>query len=348
MLLFHSFPVRPSRLRTESLHGYVRRFYGANGRNIPAILSGNILQIYRHKYAAQRQFNLLEKLVSGAERLDQNLWIDQWFLGSVTPQSDYLSLASPTLKFCPICLKSYGYWLLPWDLPMVHACPIHRCMLSSQCPRCKQTLTWQRLKHRPDWICHCGMPLAKMATTRASNAHVELTRFICHTTSSPCPSCYIFSGYGGGFRQPSNMGAYLTILLLQDIRKHFCKQHAVGLMRRKNMIYVANDPHKKVLSVPPVFFDWPQKFIAWLELLIAGGGLGISGHPPQRGVNEARGRIFLEKLARYYQDRFPIQLPAVEEILKFLYSDNPRAPPSGQTGDAVLASEVQANSWTTT
>lgn len=345
MLLFQSFPVRPPRQRAESLHGYVRRFFGANGRNIPAVLSGNIQQIYRHNHAAQRRFNLLEKLVGGVERLDQHLWIDQWFLGGVTHQSDYISLASPTLKFCPICLKNFGYWLLPWDLPMVHACPTHRCMLISACQRCKQTLTWHRLKHCSDWSCHCGMPLAKVATTRASDARVELARFICHTTSSPCPSSHIFPGYDGGFRQPSNMGAYLTILLLQDIRKHFCKQHAVGLKLRKNMIYGG---YEKALSVPAVFFDWPNKFIAWLERLLARGSLEISGDAPQRVINEAQGRLFLEKLARYYQDRFPIQLPAVEEILKCLYPSNPVAPLSVQAGDTDLASQAQGSPWIST
>ncbi|MDP9388573.1 MAG: TniQ family protein [Actinomycetota bacterium] len=50
-------------------------------------------------------------------------------------------------RFCKHCLASDGRWSQAWRLPWFVACPIHRCLLSSTCPRCGRPQRRQVLRY---------------------------------------------------------------------------------------------------------------------------------------------------------------------------------------------------------
>jgi len=66
-------------------------------------------------------------------------------------RTDDLNYQRPRL--CPACLRQRPIWWAVWDLGLIAACPIHRCLLVNLCPACNRRLAWQRSAvHR----CRCG------------------------------------------------------------------------------------------------------------------------------------------------------------------------------------------------
>ncbi|MDT5061706.1 MAG: hypothetical protein QOH63_2165 [Acidobacteriota bacterium] len=47
-------------------------------------------------------------------------------------------------KICPGCLAEENYCRKVWDLTVVVACPIHRSLLITHCPKCQQNIRWHR------------------------------------------------------------------------------------------------------------------------------------------------------------------------------------------------------------
>lgn len=77
--------------------------------------------------------------------------------------ADQLNLSRP--RACPACLRERLVWWAIWDLGLVAACPIHRCLLLNQCPHCKKMLTWRRAAIER---CCCGTDLRNVTTGVAS------------------------------------------------------------------------------------------------------------------------------------------------------------------------------------
>jgi hypothetical protein len=65
--------------------------------------------------------------------------------------TDDLNYQRPRL--CPACLRERPIWWAVWDLGLVAACPIHRCLLVNLCPACNRRLAWQRSAVHQ---CRCG------------------------------------------------------------------------------------------------------------------------------------------------------------------------------------------------
>ena len=57
-----------------------------------------------------------------------------------TVSADDLNYGSPRL--CPACVRERPIWWAVWDVGLVVACPIHRCLLLNQCPACKRRVAW--------------------------------------------------------------------------------------------------------------------------------------------------------------------------------------------------------------
>jgi hypothetical protein len=68
-----------------------------------------------------------------------------------TVSADDLNYGSPRL--CPACVRERPIWWAVWDLGLVVACPIHRCLLLNQCPACKRRVAWER---PAVYKCRCG------------------------------------------------------------------------------------------------------------------------------------------------------------------------------------------------
>ncbi len=69
-------------------------------------------------------------------------------------------------RICPCCLRGRPIWWAVWDLALVTACPMHRCLLIDWCSSCGKKLIWNRpAVHK----CRCGADL-RTATPEAANS----------------------------------------------------------------------------------------------------------------------------------------------------------------------------------
>ncbi len=147
--------------------------------------------------------------------------------------ADDLNYGCPRL--CPACLRERPIWWAAWDLGLVTACPIHRCMLLDQCPSCKRKLAW----HRPAvHKCRCGLDLGNLAAEVADDALVVINTAIYRAAGFPLDdacgpdfAAYRFPGEVLALR----LGSLLRLLLfLGSIRES-------GRLRRKQKPFAATD-----------------------------------------------------------------------------------------------------------
>jgi len=94
--------------------------------------------------------------VKGPSRFKQRLFCGE------TVSADDLNYGSPRL--CTACLRERPIWWAVWDLGLVVACPIHRCILLNQCPACKRRVAWERpAVHK----CRCGVDFRQLGAEPA-------------------------------------------------------------------------------------------------------------------------------------------------------------------------------------
>ena len=90
-----------------------------------------------------------------------------------TVSADDLNYGSPRL--CPACLREHPIWWAVWDLGLVVACPIHRCILLNQCPACKRRVAWERpAVHK----CRCGVDFRQFGAEPADPDLVAIDAII--------------------------------------------------------------------------------------------------------------------------------------------------------------------------
>lgn len=92
--------------------------------------------------------------------------------GSLVPRYVIRSLRP---KVCPNCLIDSAYVRKVWDLAVVTACPIHKCLLLDECPRCKNFIPWVRgqVSH-----CRCELDFRECRTALVNGEELEVTRQI--------------------------------------------------------------------------------------------------------------------------------------------------------------------------
>ena len=166
--------------------------------------------------------------------------------------ADDLNYGCPRL--CPACLRERPIWWAVWDLGLVTACPIHRCMLLDRCPVCKRNLAW----HRPAvHKCRCGLDLGNLAAEAAGDALVVINTAIYQAAGFPLDGASTpeFATY----RFPPEvlalrLGSLLRLLLfLGSIR-------GSGRLRRKQKPFAATElaaAAETGRAAVEVLKDWP-------------------------------------------------------------------------------------------
>ena len=90
-----------------------------------------------------------------------------------TVSADDLNYGSPRL--CPACVRERPIWWAAWDLGLVVACPIHRCLLLNECSACKRRVAWER----PGvYKCRCGHDFRHISGEPADPDLVAITAAI--------------------------------------------------------------------------------------------------------------------------------------------------------------------------
>lgn len=94
--------------------------------------------------------------------------------------ADDLNYGRP--RVCPGCLQGCSVWWAIWDLGLVAACPIHRCLLLNRCPSCNRRLAWQRpAVHK----CRCGCDFRNFAPETADRDLLAINAAIYRAAGFP-------------------------------------------------------------------------------------------------------------------------------------------------------------------
>ena len=112
--------------------------------------------------------------IKGRDRFDQRAFCGE------RVSADDLNYGRPRL--CPACLQACPIWWAVWDLGLVTACPIHRCLLLNQCPACKRKLAWQR---PAVYKCRCGLDFRNLAPEAADSDLVAINAAIYRAAGFP-------------------------------------------------------------------------------------------------------------------------------------------------------------------
>ena len=167
----------------ESPRGYLCRVAGAHRYDSPQWL---VDLAGFPKYIAALEREDRARRIAHLLRLEPAQWLAMCYRQVTRPgrfdqrsfygkflNAGQLNLCRP--RACPCCLRERSVWWAIWDLCLVAACPLHRCLLMNQCPGCKKMLAWQRPAVER---CRCGTDLRTGAAEAASADLVALNTLI--------------------------------------------------------------------------------------------------------------------------------------------------------------------------
>ncbi len=176
-------PVHPRpNPQEESLSNYCLRVSEANGFDSPRkMLAGLGVYVKEHVGA------------SAIKKLSPSVDVDTGVLEKMA----YLALSSgPTAtwkrgqhvyepndismritRICPECIRELGHTRALWDIRLVVACPRHRTLLLSSCPKCAEPLTWAR---KGLLTCSCGYQLGESARVPVNESSIRIASLIEH------------------------------------------------------------------------------------------------------------------------------------------------------------------------
>ena len=177
------FPIRPVLREGESLGGWCWQFYPANGHLTPAATRSSLLAIRATRVL--QPDNALSQLM-GFEQLKplherESSILDPWS-GQRTP-GWYAWSKRP--RFCVRCMAECECHLVCWDLPLVSACAVHGCLLTTRCHLCGSMWSWPTLKR--DWKCRCGARIAEGLAQEAPLLDVRFSRVVCTASDALVP-----------------------------------------------------------------------------------------------------------------------------------------------------------------
>lgn len=166
------YPARPQPYAGESLASYCWRIYMFNGhkpnRAVMAaceLLLGTlkddglpVLSGFIGKELATRMRATESDLIT--VKLGVHALVPVWLHQARHPQ------------FCPRCIAQTRFHRLLWDMPLVSACPTHRCRLITRCQGCRKHLTWLQLTN--GFTCSCGRRIEDTLIEPAHNLAIWL------------------------------------------------------------------------------------------------------------------------------------------------------------------------------
>ena len=145
---------------TESLWGYFLQLTEKNGLPSPGRIAKQAGYTAFGVRSARLSASSLAEITGHRQKLRKIQYYGaprgySKILGQRVPCNELLWGAS---RVCPFCIDEKGIVEAHFDLELMVACPVHRCVLLDRCWNCKQVLKW----YRPGMlICVCGADLRK-------------------------------------------------------------------------------------------------------------------------------------------------------------------------------------------
>lgn len=197
------YPIRPILREGESLGGWCWQIYPANGHDVPVAARSALLAIRAARVL--QPDNALSQLI-GFERLQplherENSIIDPW--SEQRAPGWYVWSKRP--RFCVLCMAKSECHLVYWDLPLVSACAVHGCHLTTRCHSCGSMWSWPTLKR--GWRCRCGAKIAEGLVQEAPLLDVRFSRVLCAASDALVPQAVKLASSGAA---PMISAAYRT------------------------------------------------------------------------------------------------------------------------------------------
>lgn len=167
----------PPPLPRESLMPYALRLAIANGYPTPAYF---LTQVVTGQFSpiAQITMEITAKVARLSDEYVRQLRYadpaeDTTYARLVGQRLSPYDLSARTPRVCPYCTEENGHLEALWDLAWVSCCPIHECLLVSQCPTCDLGLRWTRAGLNQ---CQNGHSLMEGERMLASEHEINLAR----------------------------------------------------------------------------------------------------------------------------------------------------------------------------
>lgn len=168
----HQYPIRPRARAGESLPGYCLRIDMLNGHSpIAGVIVDSQVKASTPELGEHRLLSIL------LGRTHAETWFireHQLLVGDGESRLAWRKTGTRQ-RFCPECMRIFGFHCILWNLAFVTACPLHRCKLLERCTSCLKLLTWFSLS---GFNCKCGIPISSMVTQKAGAFEVRLARIV--------------------------------------------------------------------------------------------------------------------------------------------------------------------------
>lgn len=255
----------------ESFVGYIMRLAELNeipeSRWILKLAGMNRLYDYRYKYNSDFRVDTapLSKLTGVSEdKLKNLLYLHEQgrrrhIVGNLVVfgepiQHHYVVREKP--KLCPVCLSENNYCRRIWEISPVTACPVHKCLLIQNCPKCGRFVSWSRPKIN---FCQCEFDFRKSEIVSLSPEELRLSEFIHQKFGLPCSFRENF------FKYPLNTLPLRDLLtLLFFTAAHFAEMPdytGVGISKYRTN----QEIHSVLCRSLEVFDSWAKSFYEFIK-----------------------------------------------------------------------------------
>lgn len=274
----------------ESFTGYLLRLAEENGYDSPTWIMNLIepsrdciIPRYSFTSASSNTFQLLTQLIGCAsselapiiyEPIGKRTDSSYLFFGNPVHRS-FIRPQKP--KICPECLRDEVYCRRVWEYVLITVCPIHRCMLIEECPRCKQTIKWRR---RRVCRCPCGYDWREVRLSTVQEYELNLARIIYRL-------CRLDHGENKSHMPRENP---TTRLSLQEITlavvfmagqcRGFSLTIGLPLLYKGEI----KELHKLFNEASHIFDDWPNNFYDFLRWWRKQKRISTSGYQRRQSI----------------------------------------------------------------
>ncbi len=287
--------VRPSPYKGEGLRGFLLRVAERNGCGHRAAFYGHLTGGHTSQSTASDSdiIDVAEALqlphaeieAISCRRIDERVRSQRLFFGNQV-SVNHLRRHQPAV--CPRCLAERQAVSGLWDLRAVCACPQHGNWLIDQCPRCGESLKWNRGGVRR---CHCGFDLGMAETMPAPLDVLVLTTLLQEVTLHDLPTHEErFHGYPPAIRQtPLNELLGLFRLIAHLFLPSRCRQPAAAVEGSESLVREG----QAVLLMATMLKNWPNGLALALSEYGAAGPTNVEPTVvlTQRGFDDRYDRL---------------------------------------------------------